>query len=223
MNAKGLVNDMHPLLKRYIPLADMLAATFGEDCEVVLHDLADPEHSVVYVANGQVTGRRIGQGIEHLVREVMQADGPEQDYAVNDYFHKHGRLIRSSSLFIRDEEDHLIGAMCINLDTTRITQQMAFLQSLMPKPPEPVAAHETQHGDRVEDMVMSLVNNILAGCDVRLLTREERLEKIRFMQKRGIFQVKGSIEQVAKRLGITKVTVYSYLDELRKKSQDADD
>lgn len=135
MNTKGLVNDMHPLLKRYIPLADMLAATFGEDCEVVLHDLADPEHSVVYVANGQVTGRRIGQGIEHLVREVMQADGPEQDYAVNDYFHKHGRLIRSSSLFIRDEEDHLIGAMCINLDTTRITQQMAFLQSLMPKPP----------------------------------------------------------------------------------------
>lgn len=89
------MNAMHPLLKRYIPLADMLAATFGEDCEVVLHDLAVPEHSVVYVANGQVTGRCIGQGIEHLVQEVMQADGPEQDYAVNDYFHKHGRLIHS--------------------------------------------------------------------------------------------------------------------------------
>ena len=42
------------------------------------------------------------------------------------------------------------------------------------------------------------------------------MEKIRFMKERGIFQVKGSIEQVAKRLGITKVTVYSYLDELRK-------
>lgn len=69
---------------------------------------------------------------------------------------------------------------------------------------------------------MSLVDNILAGCDVRLLTREERMEKIRFMQKRGIFQVKGSIEQVAKRLGITKVTVYSYLDELRKKEHKKD-
>ena len=215
------MNAMHPLLKRYIPLADMLAATFGEDCEVVLHDLAVPEHSVVYVANGQVTGRCIGQGIEHLVREVMQADGPEQDYAVNDYFHKHGRLIRSSSLFIRDDEDRLIGAMCINLDTTKIQQQIAFLQSLMPAPPAPSTAHDDKKVSRVEDMVMSLVDNILAGCDVRLLTREERMEKIRFMQKRGIFQVKGSIEQVAKRLGITKVTVYSYLDELRKKEQTA--
>ena len=34
----------------YVPMADMLLATFGEDVEVVLHDLADPEHSVVYVA-----------------------------------------------------------------------------------------------------------------------------------------------------------------------------
>lgn len=210
---------MHPLLKRYIPLADMLTATFGEDCEVVLHDLAVPEHSVVYVANGKVTGRRIGQGIEHLVREVLQADGPGQDYAVNDYFHKHGRLIRSSSLFIRDDEDRLIGAMCINLDTTKITQQMAFLQSLLPQTPAASAVHDKKNVSRVEDMVMSLVDNILDGCDVRLLTREERMDKIRFMQKRGIFQVKGSIEQVAKRLGITKVTVYSYLDEIRKKEQ----
>lgn len=207
---------MHPSLKRYIPLADMLTATLGEDCEVVLHDLADPEHSVVYVANGRVTGRRIGQGIEHLVREVMQSEGPEQDYAVNDYFHHHGRLIRSSSLFIRDEENCLIGAMCINLDTTKITQQITFLQSLLPKPPEPSIMHKHKNVNRVEDMVVSLVDNILDGCDTRLMTREERMEKIRFMKERGIFQVKGSIEQVARRLGITKVTVYSYLDELRK-------
>ena len=38
------------------------------------------------------------------------------------------------------------------------------------------------------------------------------------MEKRGIFQVKGSIDHVAERLGITKVTVYSYLDAIRKKS-----
>ena len=81
---------MHPLLKRYIPLADMLVATFGEDCEVVLHDLAVPEHSVVH---SQWSGDRApywARHLEHLVREVMQADGTEQDYAVNDYFHKHG-------------------------------------------------------------------------------------------------------------------------------------
>lgn len=56
---------MNPLLKSYVPLMDMLGATFGQDCELILHDLADPEHSVVYVVNGSVTGRKVGQGIEH--------------------------------------------------------------------------------------------------------------------------------------------------------------
>lgn len=203
---------MNQLLKPYIPLMEMLGATFGQDCELVLHDLADPEHSVVYVVHGEVTGRKTGQGIEHLVRDMLHAGGTSQDFAVNDYFRKKGKLIRSSSLFIRDEKQSLIGALCINLDTTKITQQIDFLRSFLP-PQENKPEVPQNH---VEDVVLSLIDKILDGCDVRLLTREERLNKIRFMEQRGIFQVKGSIEQVAARLGITKVTVYSYLDAIRK-------
>lgn len=214
---------MNPLLRPYISLADMLVETFGDDCEVVLHDLKDPEHSVVYVANGSVTGREVGQGIEHLVREAVSTSGFAKDYAVNDYFRKKGKLIRSSSLFIRDDEGKLIGALCLNLDTSRIVAQMNYLQQFLPQPEqgEQQKNNVSRAGDekRVEDMVLSLVDNILQGCDVRLLSREERIEKIRFMDKRGIFQVKGSIEQVAKKLGINKVTVYSYLDEIRKKAK----
>ncbi len=206
---------MNPVLQRYVPLMDMLGAIFGEDCELVLHDLERPEHSVVYVVHGQVTGRAIGQGIEHLVRDVLSAGPLKQEYAVNDYFHKKGKLIRSSSLFIRDEHDRLIGALCVNLDTTRITQQMDYLKALLPESPQPGPV-EPKERKRVDDMVLSLIDNILSGCDVRLLSREERIRKIHFMEQRGIFQVKGSIDQVAGRLGINRVTVYSYLDELRK-------
>ena len=205
---------MNQLLKPYIPLMEMLGATFGQDCELVLHDLADPEHSVVYVVHGEVTGRKIGQGIEHLVRDMLRAGTVSQDFAVNDYFRKKGKLIRSSSLFIRDGKQSLIGALCINLDTTRITQQIDFLKSFLPVPPQEEKPEVPQN--HVENVVLSLIDKILDGCDVRLLTREERLNKIRFMERRGIFQVKGSIEQVAARLGIPKVTVYSYLDAIRK-------
>ena len=210
--------EMNPSLRRYVPLMDMLGAVFGEDCELVLHDLREPEHSVVYVVHGQVTGREVGQGIEHLVREVMSAGPLTQDYAVNDYFRKKGKLIRSSSLFIRDDEGKLIGALCLNLDTTKITQQLEFLKSFLPETPQPEPAAPKER-KRVEDMVMSLVDHILDGCDVRLLSREERIDKIRFMDQRGIFQVKGSIDQVAERLGINRVTVYSYLDEVHKKDK----
>lgn len=58
-------------LKAYIPLADMMAESFGNNCEVVIHDLTAPQNSVVYVANGTITDRRIGQSFDHLIREVL--------------------------------------------------------------------------------------------------------------------------------------------------------
>ena len=62
---------MHPILKAYIPVANMLTQTFGKSCEVVIHDLTQPESSVVYVANGAVTGRKEGQAFDHLIRKVL--------------------------------------------------------------------------------------------------------------------------------------------------------
>lgn len=41
--------EIRPALAPYVPLARMLAQTFGQDSEVVLHDLDCPEHSVVHV------------------------------------------------------------------------------------------------------------------------------------------------------------------------------
>ena len=213
-----MIKNISPSLRQYIPLMEMFGAIFGEDCELVLHDLQEPEHSVVHVVHGQVTGREAGQGIEHLVKDVIQAGSPVQDYIVNDYFRKNGKLIRSASLFIRNDLGELIGALCVNLDTTRITQQMEFLRMFLPEPSRQKRVEpKAQQG--VEEMVLSLIDHILEGCDVRLLSREERIEKIHFMELRGIFQVKGSIDRVAERLGINRVTVYSYLDEIRKKNK----
>ena len=63
--------EIRPALAPYVPLARMLAQTFGQDCEVVLHDLDCPEHSVVHVENPSVTGRKVGQSFDQLVRQVI--------------------------------------------------------------------------------------------------------------------------------------------------------
>ena len=39
------------------------------------------------------------------------------------------------------------------------------------------------------------------------------------MEQKGIFLVKGAIDKVALRMGISKVTVYSYLDEIRNRRE----
>lgn len=206
------------LFRPYIAMADMLAATLGPDCEAVLHDLSVPERSVVHVANGCVTGRKIGENFDHLVEQVLLSEQLKDDYVANYYFKAGGKLIRSSTLLIRGADGKLEGALCLNLDTTRVTQQIAYLQTLLPQPPAPQrSAAEEAPSDEIAQMVASLIDRIVGDKPVQLLERKERVEKIRFMEQKGIFNVKGSVEQVAAKLGINKVTVYSYLDEVKGK------
>lgn len=207
--------EIRPALAPYVPLARMLAQTFGQDCEVVLHDLDCPAHSVVYVENPSVTGRKVGDSFDQLVRQVILSDGRQGDYAANYYFTApNGKRIRSSTVLIRDADGRLEGAMCVNLDTTRLTQQIAYLQSFLPDRPEPKQPPQNEH---ISVMIENLMDNILSGCDVQSLSREARIAKVRFMDEKGVFLMKGSIEKAAEKLGVNKVTIYSYLDEARGK------
>ena len=132
---------MHPALRSYVGVADLLVRTFA-DCEVVLHDLTVPQRSVVYVANPVVTGRKVGESFEHLIEEAIKAGNPEDGILANYYFEKNGRLIRSSTLLIRDDSERLVGALCINLDTRAATQAMDYLSSLLPGLPPSVTSRQ---------------------------------------------------------------------------------
>ena len=210
--------EIRSVLKPYIPVAELLAATFGPDCEVVLHDLAAPERSVVYVANPSVTGRKIGDSFDQLVRQVILSHELREDYVANYYFTaKNGKRIRSSSLLIRGADGKLEGALCINLDTTRVQAQLDFLQSLLPQPPAAMAPEAPAEPEHISVMIENLMDGIVGSAESAALTREQRIEKVRFMKEKGLFLMKGSIEKAAEKLGVNKVTIYSYLDEVRGK------
>lgn len=210
--------EIRAALRPYVPVAEMLAATFGPDCEVVLHDLTVPERSVVHVANPTVTERRLGDSFDQLVRQVILSDELRGDYAANYYFiAKNGKRIRSSSLLIRGEDGRLEGALCINLDTTRVQAQLDFLQGLLPQPAGQVPQRETAEPEHISVMIENLMDSIAGGADAASLTREQRIEKVRFMEEKGLFLMKGSVERAAEKLGVNKVTIYSYLDEVRGK------
>ena len=213
-------------LQPYVPLADMLVRTFGKDCEVVLHDLTDPQHSVVYIANNTVTGRQVGESFYSLVDQVLFSPDLKENSVSNYYFHTKdgdgGKLIRSSTLLIRKPDGSLDGALCINLDTAPITNMIEFLKGYLPEQPAEFtspaesATPKINEEDNVSTMVSSLIDHILADISDDS-TREERVEKIRFMENKGIFLMKGSVEQVAAKMGVNKVTIYSYLDEVHGK------
>ncbi|BFK78854.1 PAS domain-containing protein [Sutterella wadsworthensis] len=249
----------------------LLAAFSGPNCEVVLHDLSDPVHSVVRVENGEVTGRAVGQGLRHLVPNLLRMsrtdDGALSSESPNllpvYWLRSRGRLIRALSLLIRDDAGEVIGVLCINQDVTNVSAAAGQLQALLALLPpgeasilpeasasadalasEHAAAQlasavsrDTEAKDLQKDADIELEGSVLktvyamidrmtervrAGrSSSAVLTREERLPLVRFMDTCGVFLVKGALDYAAERLGVSKVTLYSDLDLLRRESESA--
>ncbi len=210
---------MHPTLKAYIPVANMLIQTFGKSCEVVIHDLTQPESSVVYVANGSVTGRKEGQSFDHLIRQVLLNKKFKEDCTVNYFFEaENGKKIKSSSALIRNPEGDVVGMLCINYDLTLAYLLQETLSDFLPEsPPVPIPAEDSVTNQDVLTIIDELIDNIIKNKDVGNLKRRDNIEIIRFMDEKGVFLVKGAIDKVAASMGLSKVTIYSYLDAIRGK------
>ena len=211
---------MHVLLKSLIPIAETIGKTFGNRCEVVLHDLTIPEKSVVYTVNGDVTGRREGQTFDRLVRSVLLNKNFTRDYAVNYTFEtEDGRRIKSSSFLVRDEAGEVVGVFCINYDITFMKSLHDELELFLPMQEDSsVISPEMAADQDVTTVVDTLIDNIVSGRKKQGLTKQDNLEMIRFMDDKGIFLVKGAIDKVAACMGLSKVTIYGYLDTVRGKN-----
>jgi len=212
--------EINKKLKAYIPIADMLGESFGRKCEAVIHDLTIPENSVVYVANGIITNREIGQSFDHLVKQVILSKNFKNDYRANYTFYTNdGREIKSSTSIIRDDSDEVIGALCINFEIKDFRMLSTFLKDFFDDENDTKSEqNELQKMEEktVSEIIDNLIDNIIGHVDVKKLKRKDNLELTRFMFDKGIFLAKGSIEKVAERLEISPVTVYSYLDQIKK-------
>ncbi|KOR79327.1 transcriptional regulator [Peribacillus frigoritolerans] len=215
------MEEIKNVLESFIPIAKSTAKMFGANCEVVIHDLTNPQSSVMFTVNNHVTGREIGQSFDHLVKTVLQSEDFKEDYLAGYTFvTEDKRTIRSSTSLIRDSKQKVIGAFCINFDVEALNQMQQFMNTFLSTQVE-VQENETKSDDdieNVEGIVDQLIQQIIQNSVHPVMKRHEKIELIRFMDEKGIFLMKGSVEKVASLLGISKVTVYSYLDEIKNKS-----
>lgn len=253
---RALQPPLPAALRPYEDVMKLLAAFSGPNCEVVLHDLSDPVHSVVRVENGEVTGRAVGQGLRHLVPNLLRMprtdDGGLSSESPNllpvYWLRSRGRLIRALSLLIRDDAGEVVGVLCINQDVTNVSAAAGQLQallallppgeaSILPEASASAVSRNTEAKDLQKDSDIELEGSVLktvyamidrmtervrAGrSSSAVLPREERLPLVRFMDTRGVFLVKGALDYAAERLGVSKVTLYSDLDLLRRESESA--
>ena len=206
-----------PSLKPYVSVAKMIAASFGKNCEVIIHDLAIPQESVVFVANGHVTGRKIGQPFDHLLSIVLSSKDFKDDFLSNYQTKaKDGRAIKSSTVLIRDEKNYVIGALCINFDISVAKIAQKFINEFTATSAPKKVETPSENYESVTETTNDLIERIIGNVDIKSLKRAGKVSLIEFMEEKGVFLIKGSIDTVAELMQISKVTVYSYLDEIKK-------
>ena len=209
---------MNKILEYYCPVADMIAGMFGSRCEAVVHDLMQPENSVVYVANGSVTGRKVGQAFDQLIRQVLLNQKFTDDKMVNYHFDTvDGKKIKSSSLLIRGDNEKVIGMLCVNFDITGLEIIQEQLSNFVSGESFQDDREDILVSQNVMTIIEELIQNVINNQDVKNFTRRKCVEIVKFMDEKGIFLVKGASERVSELMGISKVTLYSYLDEARGK------
>jgi len=128
-----------------------------------------------------------------------------------------GRSLKSTTTFIKDSMGRPIAAFCINLDTTdfyNASQALLPLLNIQENNHElskETFAHST--GETVEALFSQAVEQI--GKHPTSMNVDEKTQLIRQLEENSTFLLKGAVEMVAQRLGVTKFTVYNYLKKVR--------
>lgn len=205
----------------FIPMMEGIANQFGENCEVVLHDHSQGlESSIIAIINGHVTGRKVGDPSSNLGLEVLRGTDVNGDR--HNYFTqtREGKTLRSTSVYIRDNNQQVIGALCINLDISDILQAEKTLNKMAGRPDTTPVRQEEVNEVFVKD-VNELLDYLIAECmslinvAVINMTRQDKLNAIKFFDDKGVFLIKKSGEKICEFLNISKYTLYAYLGEIR--------
>ena len=199
-------------------LAKGVARQFGPNCEVVVHDLTttEEEHSIVAIENGHVTGRKLGDGPSHVVWEALKSDPSKLEDRLS-YLTKteDGKILKSSTMFLRDEEGKVVGIFAINYDITMMKamedQIRAFTTADAAEQEPETITHNVN--DLLEELIKQSAQ--LVGKPVALMNKEDKVKAIGFLNDSGAFLITKSGQRVCNFFGISKYTLYSYIDEAK--------
>lgn len=202
-------------------LSNNLGRFLGPDCEVVVHDFTNGlEHTIVHIVNGHVSGREVGGCPTNLFFEnVNSICDKKEEYAEYYTTTEDGRTIRSSTTLIKDEEGQLVGAMCININITGLLSARSMLNSVIGKGAQEDAGTETEKFARnVQELMKHFFSEVEreVGKPASEMNRQEKMRALAYLDSRGVFQIAKAHVHLCKFFGISKFTLYNYLDEVRK-------
>ena len=194
-------------------LAAGIAATFGNSCETVIHEMEGERMKNVAIFNGHVSGRSIGSTLSIYGRDTMDDDphgtSLDQDFLNQMVVTPEGKDVKSSTFHLRGDGYHY--ALGINYDVTVMGKMRHLLENFTEASGNLNASISEGRTD---------LEAVFDGCLEHLgkrpaqMRKSERVALVAMLKEKGMFHMQRSVPYVAERLGVTKYTIYNYLNEL---------
>ena len=198
-------------------MAKGIAEMFGSNCETVINDLADPLHPVLAIYNGHVSGRTVGS--------TQDVTGVEQDlYLDTDVVNllavtPSGQQTKSSTFSIKGEDYHF--GFGINYDFTPLAYANRVLLDLIHTEGDFHSALYKPRDTGIGELFDAAMLRV--GKPVREMTKADRLRVIEHLKGMDAFSYRRAVPYVASHLGVSRYTIYKYLDEVSAKPSDEEE
>lgn len=202
-----------PFLER---LAKGIATLFGSNCEVAVHDLTQGyENTIVVLENSHVSGRSLGADASEIaLQAIRHKHNPTKDRYAYLTRTKEGRMLKSSSIYIKNDQGQVIGLFSINYDITDLMMAQSALAAAVSVPTpdnEEIETIVTNVTDLLDQLVEDADRRI--GKPVAMMTKEDKVAAIQQLNEHGAFLIKKAGDKISKHYDISKYTLYNYMDQ----------
>lgn len=204
------------ILTHYIKVGEIIAEMFSPYLEVIVHDLTNPNQSIIAIFNSHITGRKIGDGTSDIGYKKLSNELPDK---IVNYSNKSpsGVELKSSSLTIRNDNNKIIGSMGFNFDLSHFVNIREFIDLFSKSVEmEELPKKEEFFMWSIKTEIQQALNKYLTmnKLQSKVLTRDDKLKVISYMKNKGYISKKGAKTIISELLAISRPTLYKYLKEI---------
>ena len=122
-DGRKVVDDTNEYLENYVRLVRLIGKSFPHTgIEILLHNLADPAHSLIVLENN-VTGRHLRDGTTNLLIDLKRRQLLNED-KLNYELNIGARKFKCTTIPITRKDFGIVGAICINVDVNYLTEEV---------------------------------------------------------------------------------------------------
>ena len=213
------ISDLLPILN---PILEGLGKHFGIQCEFVIHDYQNENlKTIVSIVNGTVTNRQIGDSVTSIGLRVSQGitENSGTTEGIFNYMTqtKAGRILKSSTIYMKNDDRDIIGSLCINYDITDLLKATTALSEFLNTSDKESLYDSDKYVDgNIDNLLIRMIKESIdsVGIPVAQMTKRDKMEGIKLLKDRGALKIQRAVDVIAKYYCVSKFTIYNYINEL---------